>query len=815
MRIQGANFPLSRLNSRASPLDSSHLALDAQLDAFARQATDPSNLLLLSAAGLSYQMGKTATLVAFSNSSLRLIPRVLAPLVGLNMEVASLHAAHRLGAGNIPTESSAEYRSYLSTLLDVGVLKGIGSSSHSLTSPVRHLMQSAGMVASHRLASAMRLIPENSSSNLFRELLDAEATNIAMESGSLAFQFVTGGRIHLLERSLAAQGRMLEALPVESAREPLQSFAAHELASREVYLRSSTVAEYFSARRWKFWENAYRVFRVWRFERALASRSETERITPVRSLSEAFNSTIISSSQEAYLQDALIRSFRHLKPGQVREISDLSLKYLEECQGNPVLRKRWIPVLKASFQRLDPPQRERTLGYMREAAFSSLPELARVAEESLRYALNRLSREEMEVFARSMQSLDFQPVNAMESVEKIFEVVFDRLENLRSDERRQEDIRREAAILGSYLGHPVYELSVLAEGRFLRLLSSMDENEGLRVLNNLEGDISDNFSTRLRAVEDSVRPARDVASSISWLRAWQIHRTERVLESIREDLRSLSIPSEWRELAAAVKNINGMDALTNVVGLFRARFSSEDPAVQQVAEAWFRNSSSSERMRILQILVGSREYWKLNSRAALRLRNWVLYGIQGEVGIAAKNPVIQDKDDVVFVLGNHTSVSMSLGFVRDYSREEALRYIMVHHTHPEMGGDDINQIYPSTFVEGCGSGDLHALRETFMKLGVSELALSQLHGKGGSIFVMKDNSGNLELNIYTGIRDGASDLGIHPLLQRVRERIRRYGETSDVRVNFFEMPFDRILRMDDQASHPRRIVQALNSTPIP
>ncbi len=791
MRLNGANSNFQpSLHPQDEAYTSSQLSSSAHQQSFAREASSPTAALTLLGAGLSYQVGRTATWALFSNSSFRILPRVLAPMVGLHLEVASIHATHHLSGTSLATEHSSAYRSFYSTLLDIGGLKGIGVLGASFSAPLRHLLQSAGTVGLHRLASAIGLIPASHESNIFRELLDAEIVNLQMETSAALGNRLGMLRLNQLQRTLQLRENIISARSSGGLQNPISVMASHEMAPLVEMTRPSRAVEYFESRGLSFVARWIRAARLWNFERKLKQQTQRIRCQQVNALLTSLNHHSTSESQANFLVEALKRSYPHLNDDSAQRCAETCLRSFPNSPFQTFLMRTLgdiFPHLQSS-----PAVRLNIMKVISKSVLAPFPRLGDVAYQYFNPSLAYLDRPELLELARYTATLDFHPVASVERVQGMLDQICDRLQITRRENQINEGRLEEARILGRYLAHNVFGLSLVAHRRLVSILQEVTEPEGVKVLNNISSDFSKDFLTNLRWVEEfEKRRVKGNLSSLSWIRNWEEQRYSAQMKVLRDRLSVLQIPQGWSEMGTRISTMNGLEDFWNLQNSMRARFTSQANGDRAVAQTWWNQANMEERLLILQICVGSRAYWKLRGREALRLRNLASQGLESETGIASKNPEIRDEDEVLFVLGNHNTVAVPLGFIEEFGISEAAEYLMIHHTHPSHGKSDFNEIYPSSHIEGTGSGDLYSMiQQQEILQHQKPLAYSVSHAQGGSIFTIREEEGRRHLNIYTGVRNSKAPFDLnHRVLVEVRNRIRNFSQQNGLEVHFWEVPF--------------------------
>ena len=191
---------------------------DQLVNSFTHEASNWQNLAAMMAGGLAYRLGKIGVCSVGAIHELPLLARLLSPTIGLATEVSTFRGVNQI-FHNSPQPSlilregerefpplrvrggEGELRSWLTDYFNFATLKFFGKWGQNQNPLLTHFIQDAGMVAGHQLTYALHLstAPQGT---LAQQFIHAESTNIAMAAGMSLGHFVTGEKIHLLEKSL-------------------------------------------------------------------------------------------------------------------------------------------------------------------------------------------------------------------------------------------------------------------------------------------------------------------------------------------------------------------------------------------------------------------------------------------------------------------------------------------------------------------------------------------------------------------------------------------------------------------------------------
>lgn len=811
MRFDGANLPPFHLPPRYTVYTDAQLRGDALWHGFAREAASLPNLLTLGGSGLSYQFGKTLVGGIFAGTSQRLLPRVLAPLVGLNLEVATLEGVHYYTGHRIATEGDNRYRSHFSTLLDIGSLKALGFLSASLSEPLRQLTQSVGMVSLHRLAAAVGWIPPQGRAGFAEDVANAQVLNLQMGAGAVMLRYMGGSSLTLIERSLHAQESVRAEIPAAARPARLGVFGSviDERLRRfsEGHLES-----------WMAWERPS-PFHLRVFEMMFKRLNPADRLRGFRSLALAF-SEASSPRREDLLLNAMAKAYEHMERADIQSAGSLLMERLQRAPD--ASRPRFFNALRDVFPRLGADlQRDAIARMLNETVLAYSPAQS-AANAAFFRSIACLGREQLFKLGTALHRLQFHPIESMEVVNGVMRTLFDRLAQTRSRDQWQEEVFAETVFWGSFLQHEVFRVAQVANEHVDSLLAALPEAKARQAIAGFSDELAESFLTNLRWVEELERRRTNAsASEAPWIQEWNQARSARIFEELRERHEDLNPPAAWSDLKAQARAMLSLQDIVRFRDTLRARLLSPGAAERGLVEDWWSRAGLQERWLIFQACVGSRSYWRLQGAQALRLRNLASRGLEHETGVAAKRAVIHDHEDVIFVLGNDSSVGIPHEFVEEVGIEEAAEYLMVHHTHPTQGPRDFNQIYFSTHVEGGGSGDLHAMLSLVDRHHLAlPLAFSVTHEDGGNIFVLREEGGQRYLDSYVARRASAEPFSLtDPRLQNVRRRTREWTQGRGVQARFWEVPFEAVEGMrypsPARGSPPGSDLPASQARPIP
>lgn len=197
-----------------------HFQIDANVSGMFNEATRGHSLLAMMGGGLAYRFGRFAAFGFFSplgalHPSLQILPRILAPLLGLSLEVSAYEGISR-GLGAFGEErflnpnllswdgSNGIWAGLRNSFVSFGTLKLGGQVFHSQNIFAQHLTQDITMVLSHQTLFRLGLSPEQEGS-FFSQLFEAEACNLGMGTGLFLAGLFSGHRLQRLERRLESQ----------------------------------------------------------------------------------------------------------------------------------------------------------------------------------------------------------------------------------------------------------------------------------------------------------------------------------------------------------------------------------------------------------------------------------------------------------------------------------------------------------------------------------------------------------------------------------------------------------------------------------
>jgi len=484
-------------------------------------------------------------------------------------------------------------------------------------------------------------------------------------------------------------------------------------------------------------------------------------------------------------------------PGFTPEQRSSLLSQAQAAYGrlhDPAYRQAWIYLVAQIAPRLEGAEKFDAACLLMEAALSPYSGIANLAEESLSREMQGLSKRQLVQAGAILLRLEFQPELAGKRVRGIIANLALEIDAKREGNSVAESVEA-ARWFAQFMAHPEYRLGSEASLNWLELLKALPPAEARALIDASKGDMPAGPASHLYWAAFSQRQL-GMGDLSELAKNWHQQRREIALARFSADLQALPLPREWADLSQRASRIRSVDEALQFQADFRAKLRSSDPAVQGLVENWWAGLPQAQRWSALQIFVGPDLYLPMKGAEALRWRRLAGQGLSHETGIASLQANLGEGDPALFVLGNRSTVGLPEAFVDQVGIEEAAQYLMNHHTHPHTASD-LNQIYPSTFVEGGGSGDLHALMGRFEKLPEGgEIALSVTHALGGSIFALKKSQGRPQFSIYTGIRPGLTPSTIRdPRLAAVRQGIRAWAKGRGAELRFFELPYDGIEKM--------------------
>ncbi len=436
------------------------------------------------------------------------------------------------------------------------------------------------------------------------------------------------------------------------------------------------------------------------------------------------------------------------------------------------------------------------------------PSVGQIGEHILS-ALNleRLSRTELIEAGNYLRGLDFQPALAGNRVRNLITSIAATLAIKKSGNEREQLVQsiETAQWLGQFLEHPDYRLAARASLNWLVTIRDLPIQDMVTLFHNFQESMGDSLSSHLYWAQFSQEQLAKHSDPQDPLHLWHQRREEAALKQIRLDLLSLEIPGSWHDISGRISNIRSSSEAFEVQRLIQDKMRSPDQAQQRVVDRWFSQMEPAKRWMALELLTGPDHYLPMNAGEALRWRKLASLGLPNETAIASSHAKPQNSDPVYLVLGSHSSVGVPEALIEKIGVEEAAKYLMIHHTHPQDDapgylihtGQDINEIYPSTSLEGGSGGDLHILWSRFESIPEGQdLALSVTHALGGSIFVLRKINGKPVLDIYSGSTNPifTSTFKDNPLLGRVRSRIKNWSQRQEVIIetHFYQVPYESV-----------------------
>ncbi len=222
-----------------SNLTEGQILQDATLKNFTHQATDPTNLIAMTAGSFAFRFGKLAFLEGAATSGIsRFAPKLFingaASTFALGVEVTAFRGTSNLLNGT-PLSETFEANGWKSSAMDFALLKGIG---HLGGNPVlSNVAQSSAMVMGRDISAHFGWMEKDHRSYVER-LAEAQATTFALSAGQALAGTLTGGRFQIAERALETRLSTLEAQGRESS-----GMFSHPLGARNIELLSMSSQE--------------------------------------------------------------------------------------------------------------------------------------------------------------------------------------------------------------------------------------------------------------------------------------------------------------------------------------------------------------------------------------------------------------------------------------------------------------------------------------------------------------------------------------------------------------------------------------------
>ncbi len=196
----GENLNSFQFSGGNSSLSNTQLGLDALQYSFSEQATNSVNLLAMTAGGLAYRLGKLGVCSVGAIHESPLLAKILAPSVGLILEVAAFRGVNH--AFHSSQENYWSAQGFAREMINFGALKSV---AHLMQggNPIRmHVAQNLGMMLGEEAGSRLHLTPEVHGSFAER-FVNASATNFALGAGHCLAKTISGFRLQVLERNLS------------------------------------------------------------------------------------------------------------------------------------------------------------------------------------------------------------------------------------------------------------------------------------------------------------------------------------------------------------------------------------------------------------------------------------------------------------------------------------------------------------------------------------------------------------------------------------------------------------------------------------
>lgn len=204
-----------RESNLATSLSSSQMELDALASHFQEEASNPAAIASMAMGSLAYQAGRAALLRAFSSRHF-ILQNSFSFVGALSLEVTTFRASRNFiqGLQAVPlreNDGTFQAQSWLSTALDLGLLKLAGASLGNQNIILRHASQDLALVSAHEMGSALHWIPEEQGS-FSQKLMRAEAMNWSLIAGSALALRLSSGKLQRFEQVLRSQGEAIRSV---------------------------------------------------------------------------------------------------------------------------------------------------------------------------------------------------------------------------------------------------------------------------------------------------------------------------------------------------------------------------------------------------------------------------------------------------------------------------------------------------------------------------------------------------------------------------------------------------------------------------
>lgn len=176
-------------------LSSAQISVDAMLENFSEQASDPKMIVAMVGAGLAYRLTRAATLSAgmpLLSSNGAMLPTLVR---GTSYSTALAAESFTFTAINRSFHASSAqhfHQEWLDSAISLGSLKLFGSFAEGQNIVLQHLCSDLGMVSAHRFTSVLGL-QAASQDDFLTQLFQAEVMNWQMKAGmSFVRSFLPG-----------------------------------------------------------------------------------------------------------------------------------------------------------------------------------------------------------------------------------------------------------------------------------------------------------------------------------------------------------------------------------------------------------------------------------------------------------------------------------------------------------------------------------------------------------------------------------------------------------------------------------------------
>lgn len=686
--------------------------------------------------------------------------------------------------------SSGIKNAWMSAWVNFGAFRAISPFTQGQNIALRNFLNSTAIVSANQVTGHVGLTPLPQE-NLISQFAHASAMDLQLQAGMQmlhatipAFALPSTFHHKLWDRTpidLSAKFFSKASLPLESL-----AFSASRLGTLDRLALGLIQAKQTG--------NAPDGWTWLRFKTSFLLLSKAGKRELALECSSRLEKVDLSDKDAEFILKAFTLTLTELGIEQTREIIAKAQQAYENST-DPSYRVRWVYVLDALLPRLEGTQRLEVVHFLLEAALNPYSNIADLAEKGLLNVFEKLDREELMNVGNHLARLDYQEQRAG----KRFRSILAALSMGIHFQSEHSSLAQKIEMLdwfAQFIAHRDFNLATHAAQNWIELLKDLPPTEVFRLIEKHKNNFTENLTGHLHWLEFSLGQLKQTNLSETEIK-WHHQRAELSFLALQNRLRTLQLPPRWQDLSRQAQNFKSSAEIEVWRKDFQAQLRSQNPTTQHEVEMWWKQLPAEERWTSLELLMGPKNFLVVNGKEALRWRRLASLGLPHEVGFASEKTRFSEDDPVVMTLGAD-SVMLPEAYVDLVGIEKAQNYLFIHHTHPQRPHqDNLHQIYPSTFSEGGGGGDLHALYYRFEKMTEGEqISLSLTHVEGGSIFALRKLKGKAIIDIYTGIQQRGSRHIKELSLSNVRRNIRTWAAKNGIELHFFEVDYAQIETMD-------------------